>query len=68
MIANKQTQVTKDVANKKIVVVREFDAPLEEVWKAWTEKELLDQWWAPRPWKAKTKPWISAKGGSGFIP
>ncbi len=55
MIANKQTQVTKDVANKKIVVVREFDAPLEEVWKAWTEKELLDQWWAPRPWKAKTK-------------
>ncbi len=27
MIANKQTKVTKDAANKKIVVVREFDAP-----------------------------------------
>ena len=63
MIAKKQIQVTKDVANKKIVVAREFDAPLEEVWKAWTKKELLDQWWAPRPWKAKTKTMNFREGG-----
>ena len=29
MIINKETKVTKDIANKKLVVVREFDAPLE---------------------------------------
>ena len=66
MIVNKQTQVSKDVANKKIVVVREFDAPLVEVWKAWTEKELLDQWWAPKPWQAKTKSMDFREGGTWF--
>jgi uncharacterized protein YndB with AHSA1/START domain len=38
-----------------MLAAREFDAPLEQVWKAWTERELLDQWWAPRPWKAVTQ-------------
>lgn len=55
MIATKQTIFKEDLANKKIKVTREFDAPLEKVWKAWTEKELLDQWWAPKPWKAHTQ-------------
>lgn len=55
MIAQKQTQVTKYLPNKKIVVEREFDATTANVWKTWTESELLDQWWAPKPWKAETK-------------
>jgi uncharacterized protein YndB with AHSA1/START domain len=64
MIIDKQTQVTKDVAKKKIVVVRDFDASLEKVWRAWTEKELLDQWWAPRPWRAETKSMDFREGGA----
>ena len=55
MIATKETVYTKDAANNKMSVVREFDAPLEKVWKAWTEPKLLDQWWAPKPWKAVTQ-------------
>ena len=62
-MSNKQTTISKDAANKKLIVVREFDAPLEEVWKAWTEKDLLDQWWAPKPWKAKTKTMDFREGG-----
>jgi len=54
MNSKNQTSISKDVANKKIFVVRDFDAPPEEVWKAWTESELLDQWWAPKPWKTVT--------------
>ena len=47
--------MVKDLPNKKITVTRHFNAPLDQVWKAWTESELLDQWWAPKPFKAETK-------------
>ncbi|MCE7060832.1 SRPBCC domain-containing protein [Dyadobacter sp. CY343] len=52
-----------DKENKKIKVEREFDAPVTKVWAAWTEKELLDQWWAPKPWKARTKTMDFREGG-----
>ncbi|HMQ69620.1 MAG TPA: SRPBCC domain-containing protein [Ignavibacteria bacterium] len=59
-----KTVYTKDIANKKIFVKREFEAPLETVWKAWTDSKILDQWWAPKPWKAKTKSMDFREGGS----
>jgi uncharacterized protein YndB with AHSA1/START domain len=31
--------------------VREIDVPREMVWRAWTEPELLMQWFCPLPWK-----------------
>lgn len=52
-----------DKENKKIKVKREFAAPLSKVWAAWTERELLDQWWAPQPWKARTKKMDFKEGG-----
>jgi uncharacterized protein YndB with AHSA1/START domain len=64
MIAIKETIYTKDLQNRKMTVSREFDAPVELVWKAWTENELLDQWWAPRPWKANTRSMNFKEGGS----
>lgn len=45
----------KDAENKKLIISRSFDAPLDEVWDAWTKAELLDKWWAPKPYKAETK-------------
>ena len=63
MIANTQTIVSKDLTNKKIVVVREFDAPVDQVWKAWTDSNILDSWWAPRPWTTKTKSMDFREGG-----
>jgi len=52
-----------DKENKKIFVKREFNASLTKVWAAWTESELLDQWWAPKPWQAKTKSMDFREGG-----
>lgn len=66
MIATKETVYKKDLANKKIKVNREFDAPVAEVWKAWTEPKLLDQWWAPKPWKAVTVSMDFRSGGRWF--
>jgi uncharacterized protein YndB with AHSA1/START domain len=59
----RQTTITKDAANKKLFVAREFDGTLDQVWKAWTESNLLDKWWAPKPWKAKTKKMDFREGG-----
>lgn len=52
-----------DKENKKIKVEREFAAPVSKVWSAWTESHLLDQWWAPKPWKARTKTMDFREGG-----
>jgi uncharacterized protein YndB with AHSA1/START domain len=46
-----------------IKVERSFDAPLDLVWSAWTEAELLDQWWAPKPYQAETKSMDFSEGG-----
>jgi len=64
MIQTFQTHLSKDLKNKRVIVIREFDAPPEMVWRAWTEPELLDQWWAPKPWMAKTKSFSLKEGGS----
>jgi uncharacterized protein YndB with AHSA1/START domain len=32
---------------KELTLIRTFDAPLDVVWKAWTDAELLKQWWGP---------------------
>lgn len=52
-----------DKTKNQIRVKREFAAPLNNVWAAWSQKELLDQWWAPKPWKAKTKVYDFKDGG-----
>ena len=62
-MATKETIYSIDKENKKIVVVREFEAPIEQVWKVWTEPTLLDQWWAPKPWKANTRSMDFREGG-----
>lgn len=52
-----------DKENKTIKVKREFDAKVSLVWDAYTKKEILDQWWAPKPWKTKTKSLDFREGG-----
>ena len=58
-----ETIYRKDLDNKKLFVTREFDAPVEKVWDAWTKTEILDKWWAPKPWKAETKERNFSEGG-----
>jgi uncharacterized protein YndB with AHSA1/START domain len=62
-MTKKETVFSKDLANRKLTVVREFDASLELVWKAWTESEILDQWWGPKPYRAETKTMDFREGG-----
>jgi uncharacterized protein YndB with AHSA1/START domain len=61
---NNKTNVVKDFKEKSILVSREFAAPIESVWRCFTESELLDQWWGPAPWRAETKSMDFSVGGS----
>jgi uncharacterized protein YndB with AHSA1/START domain len=51
---------------KTVTITRKFDAELSLVWDAYTKKELLDQWWAPKPWMSKTKVLDFEVGGRRF--
>jgi uncharacterized protein YndB with AHSA1/START domain len=53
--------------SKTIHIIREFNAGLDLVWKAWTTAELLDQWWGPKPCVAKTKVMNFEEGGRRFF-
>jgi len=63
MNANLLFDFTVDKEAKTIHVKREFDADRSLVWKAWTTADLLDQWWAPQPFRNKTKAMDFSEGG-----
>ena len=57
-IVNKET--------KTVTVTAEFDAERDLVWDAYTKPELLDRWWAPKPWISRTKVMEFREGGRRF--
>ena len=57
---------TVDKTTKTVFVDREFAAGLSQVWDAFTRQEILDQWWAPKPWVSKTKVMDFEVGGRRF--
>src|SRR5258705_10973596 len=57
---------TVDKSTRKAFINREFDADLSLVWDAFTKQEILDQWWAPKPWASKTKVMNFEVGGRRF--
>ena len=42
------TDPNVNVKKEDIVVTRIIDAPVEMVWKAWTEPEHVMKWWGPK--------------------
>ncbi len=57
---------TVDKVAQTVYITREFDAELPLVWDAYTKQEILDQWWAPKPWSSKTKVMNFEVGGRRF--
>ncbi|HEY3403701.1 MAG TPA: SRPBCC domain-containing protein [Ohtaekwangia sp.] len=55
-----------DKPAKTVNITMEFDAEQSLVWDAFTKPELLDQWYAPKPWISKTKFMDFKVGGRRF--
>lgn len=63
MNPNLQFDFIVNKENNTINVKREFAAGLQLVWDAWTKPELLDQWWAPKPYQTRTVSMDFREGG-----
>jgi len=55
-----------DKEAKTVSITKEFAAQLSLVWDAYTKPELLDQWWAPKPFASRTKAMDFKVGGRRF--
>jgi len=45
MPASRRSATVTLPSDTQILITREFDAPCELVWRAWTEPELVRRWW-----------------------
>lgn len=50
-----QIQIIKNFETKTISVSRTYNTTIQKIWQAYTQKQYLDQWWAPSPWRCETK-------------
>jgi uncharacterized protein YndB with AHSA1/START domain len=55
-----------DKETKTVSITKEFAAELSLVWDAYTKPELLDQWWAPKPYTSRTEAMDFREGGRRF--
>lgn len=54
----------KDFDENTVYVSKIYDADVKKVWDHFTKAELLDLWWAPKPWKCETKSMDFKEGGT----
>ena len=47
-------------------IERVLNAPLASIWRCWTEPELLQQWFCPKPWRV-TKAELELHSGGRFF-
>ena len=55
-----------DKPTKTVTITAEFDAERDLVWDAYTKAEILDQWWAPKPFSSRTVDMDFVVGGRRF--
>lgn len=51
----------------ELVLTRLIDAPREKLFRAWTDPELMKQWFVPRPWTLSKVEIDVRPGGSSLI-
>jgi uncharacterized protein YndB with AHSA1/START domain len=56
-----------EAENRELILTRIIDAPREKVFRAWTEPELLKQWFAPKPWTTPVAELDVRPGGANLI-
>jgi uncharacterized protein YndB with AHSA1/START domain len=51
----------------EVVVTRELEAPVEEVWKAWSDPEYVTRWWGPAGFTSPSAEMDFRVGGASLV-
>src|SRR5262249_8159499 len=55
--------VVKDLDSLSLILVADFDAPMERVWQLWADPRQLERWWGPPTHPATVEKHELAAGG-----
>jgi len=55
------------IAERELVLTRFINAPREKLYRAWTDPELLLQWFAPKPWTTSKVEIDVRPGGTNLV-
>ena len=61
------TSASEATSDRELVLTRLIDAPPAKLYRAWTEPELLKQWFAPLPYTTPVAELDVRPGGANFI-
>ncbi len=56
--------VVTDIDNLSLSVVAHFDAPVERVWRIWSDPRQLERWWGPPGYPATISEYDLRPGGT----
>src|SRR5688572_16981714 len=59
--------MSTDSETHNVVVIRVFDAPVEQVWKAWGDPEYVMQWWGPTGFTCPLAKMDFREGGTSLV-
>lgn len=63
-MAKNQTTITAEPGKQEVIIIREFDAPRELVFKAFTDPKIIVKWLGPKDYTMTINKWESKSGGS----
>ena len=63
MSAKNKTNITAEPGKQDLFITREFEAPCEAVYKAFTDPELFVQWLGPRGYRMRLEAFEPHSGG-----
>ena len=58
------TSVVKDVHARTLTITARFDAPIDRVWRVWSDPRQLERWWGPPMYPATVTEHDLAPGGT----
>jgi uncharacterized protein YndB with AHSA1/START domain len=60
-------QMPTNPSDRELILTRIINAPREKVFRAWTEPDLLKQWFAPKPYATPVAELDVRPGGSSLV-